>query len=323
MTYAREQINGTTGQDLNKMNENFMSLWSKVFGDISFSDANAKLQETILTQYIPFQGEGNADNKFPYTIRFYIPPNVKKIKNSTMSAVLEAYRMDSATTESGGKVENLDISIGMSEAGGGSFVTNGTQATGHGGGNFSGSTTSYVSSWGDPNCGVLTSAPTKIIAPNASYDGSFYLTDGAGGKGINVTAVSTDGTARQIVDLARIQHNHVVNISGYVSVSVNVPGQTGSFVMPPHSHNAVGKVSFPAHQHANEPGIKLATNIGNMGLYVNGNNLYTLSTSNRVKNDIDIKDYLKIGEWNTIECKTSSLGRITVYGTVECVMKSV
>ena len=93
--------------------------------------------------------------------------------------------------------------------------------------------------------------------------------------------------------------------------------------MPPHSHNAVGKVSFPAHQHANEPGIKLASNIGNMGLYVNGNNLYTLSTSNRVKNDIDIKDYLKIGEWNTIECKTSSLGRITVYGTVECVMKSV
>ena len=80
MTYAREQINGTTGQDLSKMNENFMNLWSKVFGDISFSDANAKLQETILTQYIPFQGEGNADNNFPYTIRFYIPPNVKKIK---------------------------------------------------------------------------------------------------------------------------------------------------------------------------------------------------------------------------------------------------
>ena len=49
-----------------------------------------------------------------------------------MSAILEAYRMDSATTEAGGKVENLDISIGMSEAGGGTFQTNGTQATGHG-----------------------------------------------------------------------------------------------------------------------------------------------------------------------------------------------
>ena len=33
MTYVREEVRGTTGQDIMKINENFMNIFEKVFGD--------------------------------------------------------------------------------------------------------------------------------------------------------------------------------------------------------------------------------------------------------------------------------------------------
>ena len=49
MPYVREQIHGTSGQDIMKINENFMSIFEKVFGDINFSDTDEALQKSILT----------------------------------------------------------------------------------------------------------------------------------------------------------------------------------------------------------------------------------------------------------------------------------
>ena len=319
MTYAREQINGTSGQDLNKINENFMAIWSKVFGDISFSDASAKLQETILTQYIPFQGEGNVDTNYSCTIRFYVPPNVKKVKASSMSAYLDNYRMDSATTSAGGKTENLDITISTSNAGGGTFQTHASSCST----SFSGSTTSYVNYWGNGTANLpLVPAPTRLVQPS-DLRGKTWTSAPYRANGQNWGAIPAyDYTGEDIkswVDLAYFQHCHSVSISG----TVTVPGQTGSVLISPHSHDAVGKVTIPPHQHENEPGIKIATNIGEVGLYVNGNNIKTLSASSRTANDIDITDYITIGTWNTIECKCAGLGRIVVYGTVTCVMKSI
>ena len=80
MTYVREEVRGTTGQDIMKINENFMNIFEKVFGDINFSDTDTALQNSILTQYIPFQGDGNLDKTYPLYVRFYVPPNIKTIK---------------------------------------------------------------------------------------------------------------------------------------------------------------------------------------------------------------------------------------------------
>ena len=120
MAYIRQEIRGTSGQDIAKMNENFMGIYEKVFGDINFSDTDKALQNSILTQYIPFQGEGNLDSKYPLTIRFYVPPNVKKVKNATVNVFLENYRMDSDITQGGGGVAGGSVNLSISGGGGGS-----------------------------------------------------------------------------------------------------------------------------------------------------------------------------------------------------------
>ena len=56
MTYIRQDINSTSPQDLLKINENFMNIFEKVFGDINFSDTAQELQTKIMTQYLSVQG---------------------------------------------------------------------------------------------------------------------------------------------------------------------------------------------------------------------------------------------------------------------------
>lgn len=100
MAYVREQIHGTSGQDINKMNENFMNIFSKVFGDINFSDTDKRTQNKINTQWIPIQGEGNLDASNPLYIRFFVPPNTTTVKSSNFNVMTEHYRMDSSITSS-------------------------------------------------------------------------------------------------------------------------------------------------------------------------------------------------------------------------------
>ena len=101
MSYIRQDVRGTSGQDIAKINDNFMNIFEKVFGDINFSDADKSLQNNILTQWIPFQGEGNLDKNYPLHIRFYVPPNIKTIKSAKLNAFVENYRMDSDVTRGG------------------------------------------------------------------------------------------------------------------------------------------------------------------------------------------------------------------------------
>ena len=152
MPYVREQIHGTSGQDIMKINENFMSIFEKVFGDINFSDTDEALQKSILTQYIPFQGDGNLDKNYPLTIRFYVPPNVKKVNKASLNVFLENYRMDSDITEGGGGVAGGEVNLSV--ASGGGYTNTLSQ----------GAETSYVRKWGSP--GYEVDAPTDYIYPN-------------------------------------------------------------------------------------------------------------------------------------------------------------
>ena len=47
MAYMRRDVRGTTGQDIEKINSNFMDIFDKVFGNINFSDADTKMKNDI------------------------------------------------------------------------------------------------------------------------------------------------------------------------------------------------------------------------------------------------------------------------------------
>ena len=329
MAYVREQVCGTSGQDMAKINENFMNIWSKVFGDVDFADANKKLQDTILTQYIPFTDNGsNLDTDHPCYIRFYVPPTVKKVKDARLSCIIDKYRMDSTTTMGGGKVENLDINISMSEGGGGTFQTNSTSATCSvttGTSSTSCGATSYVDAWGDSSFNMP--APNAPMSASAQYNNHWYVGDGENlsiGFPIKVTMVN--GNPIQVADAYFLQHRHTFNATVNIpplSGTCIVPGQTGSVVLAPHTHKAVCKLSLPDHEHKMKPGIYVADTLGNTQFLINDNAVCTLTASNSTKNDIDITKYIKIGQWNTIKCTVSGLSRVTIFGYVQAIMKSV
>jgi hypothetical protein len=302
MTYVREEVRGTTGQDIMKINENFMNIFEKVFGDINFSDTDTALQNSILTQYIPFQGDGNLDKTYPLYVRFYVPPNIKTIKGATLNAFVENYRMDSDVTKGGGGVAGGSVNLSIS--GGGS-------CTGEG---YTASKTAYVTKWGTPPYEY--EAPTKYLIDGnmngnmSSLMGGFLQsTDKVGLASVILSGMHLN-KATPYADLKNFQHSHELPP---ISVSVSVP---------PHSHTGEASVTIPEHTHELKEGIRVSTTApGTTNVYVNDNKVCSVSSGNATANNIDISQYVKVGEWNIIKVDTTNLARISVYGTIEAIMK--
>ena len=302
MSYIRQDVRGTSGQDIAKINDNFMNIFEKVFGDINFSDADKSLQNNILTQWIPFQGEGNLDKNYPLHIRFYVPPNIKTIKSAKLNAFVENYRMDSDVTSGGGGVAGGSVTLSIS--GGGNCVGNG----------YTASRTSYVTKWGTPPYEY--EAPTKYLIDGnmngnmSSLMGGFLQsTDKVGLASVILTGMRMN-VATPYADLKNFQHSHELPP---ISVSVNVPA---------HSHTGEASVSIPDHEHKLAEGIRVSTTAPQTtNIYVNNNKVCSVSSSNASANNIDISPYINIGDWNIIKVDTVNLARISVYGTIEAIMK--
>ena len=304
MAYIRQEIRGTSGQDIAKMNENFMGIYEKVFGDINFSDTDTALQNSILTQYIPFQGEGNLDSKYPLTIRFYVPPNVKKVKNATVNVFLENYRMDSDITQGGGGVAGGSVTLSV--ASGGGYTNTLSQET----------RTSYVRKWGSP--GYEVSAPTDYIYPNnngmtnSNLGGFITSNDNRLTYGAVVPAgtMSNSTVPTYYVDLYSIQHSH------------EIPSHSHSISIQPHTHSGEASINIPDHEHKLKEGIRISTTTpSTTTVSINGTNVCSVSGANATKNNVDITSYITIGEWNIIKVSTANLARVSVYGTIEALMK--
>lgn len=310
MPYVREQIHGTSGQDIMKINENFMSIFEKVFGDINFSDTDEALQKSILTQYIPFQGDGNLDKNYPLTIRFYVPPNVKKVNKASLNVFLENYRMDSDITEGGGGVAGGSVSLSV--ASGGGYSNSLSQ----------GSSTSYVKKWGSG--GLEYTAPTRFISTEStagritSSDGRvrfIYDTnypDPTLGVPTETTIPYNNGssTRHSYLDMMMLQHSH------------EIPAHSHSISIEPHTHSGSASVTIPSHHHSLKEGIRVSTTApGTTTISVNGTNVCSVSASKVSENDVDITSYIKVGEWNIIKVSTTNLARISVYGTIEAIMR--
>lgn len=302
MTYVREEVRGTTGQDIMKINENFMNIFEKVFGDINFSDTDTALQNSILTQYIPFQGDGNLDKTYPLYVRFYVPPNIKTIKGATLNAFVENYRMDSDVTKGGGGVAGGSVNLSIS--GGGSCTGSG----------YTASKTAYVTKWGTPPYEY--EAPKKYLIDgnmngnmSGLMGGFFQSTDKVGLASVILTGMHLN-KATPYADLKNFQHSHELPP---ISVSVSVP---------PHSHTGEASVTIPEHTHELKEGIRVSTTApGTTNVYVNDNKVCSVSSGNATANNIDISQYVKVGEWNIIKVDTTNLARISVYGTIEAIMK--
>ena len=299
MPYVREQIHGTSGQDIMKINENFMSIFEKVFGDINFSDTDEALQKSILTQYIPFQGDGNLDKNYPLTIRFYVPPNVKKVNKATVNVFLENYRMDSDITEGGGGVAGGSVSLSV--ASGGGYSNSLSQ----------GSSTSYVKKWGSPPHEYV--APTQAFNKNGTIEinaGGLVNNPGTNSLGLGTLNAKIGSTSTYVADLLRLQHSH------------EIPPHSHSISIEPHTHSGSASVTIPSHHHSLKEGIRVSTTApGTTTIAVNGTNVCSVSASKVSENDVDITSYIKVGEWNIIKVSTTNLARISVYGTIEAIMR--
>ena len=310
---ARENINGVTPQDLNKMNNNFMSIWKTLFGGLDFADTNNKLKKKIQTQQIPVQGEGNFDKNFPLYIRFFVPSNTESITSTSFNMICERYRMDSSVTKGGGGVVGGDIQLSLGSANTG--VTSVSSSNGYG------STTSLVSRWypysSDGTKGDYYTPGTRMLTKDVfldlSKDGNMYYGNLPTGHVLAaLTPVYNESSV--LMDLSALNHEH--------DVSISIPPHSHNITLAPHSHSGSASIDIPEHSHDLNEGIKISSqDAQNVVIKLNGNVIANMdSVGNNTKNNIDTKDFVKIGQWNVIECTTSSLARLTVYGIIELVM---
>lgn len=354
---ARENINGNTPQDLNKLNNNFMTIWKTLFGGLDFSDTNSALKKKIQTQQIPVQGEGNFDSNFPLYIRFFVPSNTKSITSTSFNLICERYRMDSGVANGGGGVVDADINMSLASANTGvasvSSPTVGVSSVG-GGGTTSATnseTSSYVNMWGNWNADdpsntateLRTMPPTFELFGNYMSDkqASYQIRDLAPYGGIYSSVAGryqfsfapvykgfyedSDKTEYWL-DLATVQHKHTIKPHTHSlpdhSHSISLQPHSHTITLQPHTHDATAKLNLPDHIHELNEGIKISSkSADNVTVKLNGNVIANMdSNANATKNNINSKDFIKIGEWNVIECTTTSLARITMYGIIELVM---
>lgn len=273
MAYMRRDVRGTTGQDIEKINSNFMDIFDKVFGNINFSDADTKLKNKILTQWIPIQGEGNLDSSNPLYIRFFVPPNTRTVASTNFNVITEHYRMDSSITsteESKQEVVSVVSSVAPSEtksstvspettktssvepsqtisatasASGVSGISSANVAVSSiGGGGVTsyggGGAVEYVRKWGSP--GYEVDAPTDYIYPNNTS----MINSNLGGF---ITSNDNRLTYGAVVPVGKMSNS--VAPTYYVDLysiqhSHNIPSHTHS--IPEHSHS----ITLQPHTHS-------------------------------------------------------------------------
>ena len=340
--YVREQINGTTPQDIKKLNDNIQNIWYKVFGDISYEDIESGLKNRVNTQWLPVQGEGNLDNSHPLYIRFYIPPNCNKIKNTSFNVITSRYRMDSDVTKSDPQkittqattsgfneeetftsAETVNVAISSStETVGVASVTGGSH-------------TAQVKSWG---------ASGKQNAPDYYLENGYlkhlegdtlYTAYESGSADFLISRVKKYTFINQPddfawgVDMRGMQHTHEIKPHSH---NISLKPHTHSFAidkhqhklqLPPHVHTVDITATVHEHSHPLNEGIK-ESEITPSGIciYVNDSKISNeLNGDNQTINDLNITDLLKIGSWNVIKITSNSVSRITLYGTIELIIK--
>lgn len=315
-SYKRETVYGVTPMDIKKINDNTENLWAKVNGDINFVNMDNDMKIRINKQWLPFQGEGNLDSTHPLTIRMYIPPNVNSIENSTFSAIVSPYRMDSDVASASQLPINADVTSSVSS----------TKVSVSAGATNYGATTSWVNSWTSTTSGV--SAPKNAIKDEENaFSRQIYYANGT--SSFILESQYTDAVGALVYPLSMYQDDSGTNSAGYVDYALlqhvhSIPGHghTVTATASPHDHEISVKASVPPHSHNLNEGIKDSTvQPQNVSIKINGTSVgSTMNSAKATQNDVIIPtDLVKIGQWNIIEATTSSLARISIYGVIELI----
>lgn len=112
-------------------------------------------------------------------------------------------------------------------------------------------------------------------------------------------------------------HRHSVSIPGHTH-TVSIPSHTHGVSIPSHYHS----VSVPHHTHPITYGIYTSTLPSGVTIKINGvDRTSTLGGPfNSDQTNINISQYLSVGQWNTIELGTARLGRIDTTIFIQAMM---
>ncbi|WP_079709871.1 phage tail protein [Paraliobacillus ryukyuensis] len=241
----------------------------------------------------------NVDTSNGLRLYVYLPPETLSVRRALLNFRVLPFRSYAGTTESGGSTTQTSSNGGSS-----------TQTSSSGGGvskstNSGGSTTRTSSANGSHRHKLFSYNST----PGTVYGWRRYDTTSS----VNgLTPVSLDlRVGADGVDIytaeASGNHSHSVSIPSH-SHSFSTPNHTHSVSIPSHNHS----VSIPSHTHGIDHGIYTSTFATGIGVIVNGINRTSAlgGKFNSSQANIDIDQYLNVGEWNEIELTSDRLGRI-------------
>lgn len=290
---AREDIMGNSPQDIMKMNDNFRSIWQKVFGGIDFSDINEQLKQRINTQWIQVQGEGNFDSTYPLQVRFYLPPNVKEVISNKFNLQLTKYRMDSSIAEGG--ADTIPVQINLS-------VSGGSGATGIGGKHDHNVFESVRNTGWEKD---------KIFRPIENVSGT---------NCVSVHEYSFANSAEKQQHAYLMLNKPMTGEESYTQIIKTDSHAGHTHPTEPHSHSGSALVQLEDHSHPLNEKIKVSsTSPAGIKVYVNGTLVDdSITTDKPTATNVSFNNELiKAGEWNIIEVKTTTVARMTVYGYIE------
>lgn len=320
MALERKKVTGTTTRDIANINANMEALWFKLFGNLNLGDINSEFLDKVLTQYVTLQGEGNLDRNNPLYIRFYVPPNTKKIISSPINIMLSRYRMDSGVADHGGSVADVDVAVSVESQRVTAQVV-GANATATASNNDTITRTSIIDSWSDNQ--TIMPIPNFPMPSDGQliYGGSvLHWVDGSKrASAIRPIQHSSEGT---LIDLYNFRHEHKVTIPSHAH-EINIEPHSHNITIEPHSHDIAAKVNIPSHTHDLVEGIKQSiVSPTGVNIYVNDTAVVTgMLGDGTTINDLNIADNVIIGAWNTIRVTSQSVARITIYGIIELVTR--
>jgi len=244
--------------------------------------------------------EGRADNvdsTHPLVLNVYLPAETLSIHKAILRFKLMPFRAYSKGALSGGGTTVTSSSGGYTSS-----------TTGSGGGTVE---TSKDSFW----------TYESVQIPDAlSWEGSHDHGDTDSVSNHNhgipdgTSLATSDGGSVTFVESGGHYHNipldggHAHSIISQHVHDVTIPSHTHSFTVPSHDHD----VDIPNHSHGIDYGIYTDTTATDITITINGvdktSELGGPFTSDQ--SNIDIKQYLTSGQWNTIELGSSRLGRI-------------
>lgn len=231
--------------------------------------------------------EGRADNidaSNPLVLNIYLPPETKSVHKALLRFRRLAFRAYETGAASGG---------GHTTPSGGGHTSS-----------SAGYTSTSTSSGGGT---TRTSAPGSWTLTSWYLPGDYMNGAGSHNHGI------PDGTALAKAGGGSVTFyalgNHVHSFySVYHVHDVTIPNHQHDFTVQSHSHDVQNHAhTVSNHTHGIVHGIYLGSIPTTITIKVNGNTIGSYSSD---QTNLDIKNHLNIGQWNTVELSAASLGRI-------------